>query len=402
MFVLLTLPFRRPLRSWIAARKGSKKVPTSKPVAAPLEQELDAAIHRDEQIEDPLHDHQTQDQAQHLAATSQALQTLFFGSGPAKPQTSTLSFEPTTVSPKPVSTSTFPGAVASPRPQASPSNKSALLGILSGSSPLAPSTTSPVSATTGAASTRTLYTEDQREQARGTLLQRLAEQLGTPTPPSPEEPDTSRTPSRNGDPEESQSPVHDLLDIFRAQTIHDGRQLGNMPLTQAVMRSIEDENTRKRLADTSGEHSNGFTSAADPFLSFEQPGAPHPSALTSAHDYRTGQPQISFSSAYTAVPNIQHQQVQAGQHFSPPAPGLSHQVGLLNLLQQAPAASEKRPAQYDSHHQQGPPHSQTLLSMFNSKSLQDNTRLNEFNSYVAQDRAQADLAKLFANAAGAT
>lgn len=387
----MVTPFVGPLRAWIADRRTKKPSKGKKAQAKAAQYEQPVALQPQESTED-------------LAATSHALQTLFFGSSAAPAGSPPATFEPTTVSPKPVSTSTFTPTVVSPHPQTSPRGGNMLLDILSGGQPnfSGQSTASMESLATTIAPVRTMYTEDQREQARGTLLQRLAEELGSPTPPSPEEQpeELSRTPSYNGEPDDCQSPVHDLLDIFRAQTVQDGRQLGDMRMTQAVMRSIEDEQTRRRLVYEAKQ--TGFVpeppSAAShlPALLQQQPTQPPmpPAPFVSAQNYPA---QYVPGAGYSAQDHTAAARQGNGAHLLNGHPQThnnpaKHQANLLNLLK-SPAPPAAAPATAPQ-----PPQTQTLLSMFNSAALQGNTRLQEFNAYVAHDQGQADLARLFADA----
>lgn len=100
-----------------------------------------------------------------------------------------------------------------------------------------------------------IYTDDEREEARGAILAQLASQLGAgPTPPSPDELDRHSDTEGSGDDDgagDTASPVQDLLAIFRAQMQEDGsgRQIGDMKLTNAVMRRLEAEQIVRRQHD---------------------------------------------------------------------------------------------------------------------------------------------------------
>ena len=99
------------------------------------------------------------------------------------------------------------------------------------------------------------YTEDEREEARHAILASLASQLGTgPTPPSPEG-SGSEYGSREGEDDEPDldcaSPVQDLVEIFRTQLLEDGqnRQMGELKMTNAVMRDLEERHAVKRARE---------------------------------------------------------------------------------------------------------------------------------------------------------
>lgn len=100
------------------------------------------------------------------------------------------------------------------------------------------------------------YTEDEREEARHAILASLASQLWTgPTPPSPEG-SGSEYDSREGEEDDEPdldcaSPVQDLVEIFRTQLLEDGRnrQMGELKMTNAVMRDLEERHAVKRARE---------------------------------------------------------------------------------------------------------------------------------------------------------